>query len=247
MRGRELSLTGADNVRDLGGLPTRDGAATRFGVFLRSATLQELTAADVTTLLDLGLRLVVDLREPGEVEREGRGRLEQHDVGYVNLTVRSGDALPADVVPDVVDIDLAEHYLGYVQASAATLSEALRLLSLPANRPALFHCAAGKDRTGVLTALLLDAVGVPPEAIVADYAATAPNADAVFARLRRRPTYRYLDRLPAHVRTADGETMRRFLDGFHARYGGTARWLTDLGADPDIVPRLRAALVGGPG
>lgn len=241
---RALSLQGADNVRDLGGLPTADGARTRAGVLYRASTLQELTDDDVRVLTEeVGLRLVVDLREPEEAEREGRGPVAAHVPGYVNLTIRSGDPLPADVVPDIVDIDLAAHYVGYLEASVEELVMIVRLLADSRHHPAVFHCAAGKDRTGVVAALVLDAVGVLPEAIVADYAATAANAEAIFARLRRLPSYRYLDDLPPTVRTAEAETMQRFLDELHDEHGGAARWLRGNGVGKDELAALRAALV----
>ena len=243
---RELTLDGVDNIRDLGGLPTDDGGTTRRGVLLRASTLQHLAHADAERLAsEVGVRMVIDLRDPVEVEREGRGPLATLVEGYANLTIRSGDALPADVVPDAVEmqIDLAQHYASYLDASTEEILSIARLVIDAANHVALFHCAAGKDRTGVVAAVLLDAAGVTEEAIVADYVATQANADRIFARLRRLESYRYLDELPAHIRTAEPETMQRFLDMLYSDHGGAAAWLRDHGLGADELTALRAAIV----
>jgi len=108
---------------------------------------------------------------------------------------------------------------------------------------ALVHCAAGKDRTGVVVALALTAAGVRPQAVVADYAATGERTEAILSRLRRSPTYaRDLDSLPAEAHRARPETMAAFLEQMESRYGGVARWLTDHGLNAEELDLLRAKL-----
>ena len=103
---RELSLHGADNVRDLGGLPTGDGRRTRYGRLVRSASVLELTETDVRSLVeDRGLRLVVDLRLPEETGHGGGGLLAERVHRYANLPLRTADMVPTDAVPDAVGID----------------------------------------------------------------------------------------------------------------------------------------------
>ncbi len=152
----------------------------------------------------------------------------------------------ADVIPDAVEVDLLTHYIGFLDESGPEIVSAVRLLADPSGQPALFHCAAGKDRTGVLAALLLDAVGVEEEAIVAGYALSEAHMDRVFARLCRVSWHREaLSRLPAGVHLAEPETMRRFLRHLHTEHGGAARWLTDRGLEPATLDSLRRSLVRG--
>ncbi|HEX3604827.1 MAG TPA: tyrosine-protein phosphatase [Candidatus Dormibacteraeota bacterium] len=243
---RQLPLHGADNVRDLGGLPTRDGRRTREGRLIRSASVHELTDLDIEWLVDrIGVRTIVDLRLPEEAERQALGSLAQRVGAYANLPVRTAGMVSAEVIADAVEIDLLIQYIGFLEASGPEIVAAVRLLADPSNQPALFHCAAGKDRTGVMAALLLDAVGVEEEAIVADYALSEAHMGRVIARLSRVSWYREaLSRLPASVHLAEPETMRRFLGHLHTEHGGAGRWLTDRGLEPATLDALRRSLVG---
>jgi protein tyrosine/serine phosphatase len=244
-----VELAGADNVRDLGGLPVRDGRRTRRASLLRSGTLQHLTEDDVRVLVEeIGLRTVVDLRLADEAEREGSALHGVDGVAYLSLPLWSADRVRADAVA-YAEMDIVDHYLAFLDGSAETVVTAARTFADPDRLPAVFHCAAGKDRTGVLAAVLLDAVGVTHEAIVADYARTEERIDAIRARLAQLETYR---RMRAVARgtgtmTADADTMRRFLDHLTTRYGGGAGYLAAHGATDDDLDALTAALVDDEG
>lgn len=239
---------GTANFRDLGGLPTEDGGRTRSGLLFRSDTLQELTEADVDVLVhQLGLRLVVDLRAPGEVELEGRGLLEGSPIRHVNLALNSRDERS---IPDLTADSLVRHYLGYLAVSAQAAAQAFRLLA-DDGTPAVVHCAAGKDRTGVMTALVLRALGVPVEAVAEDYARSADAVPQVLARLRRLPSYAdRIDLLPADVHACSAGTMVEFFQAVDAHYGSVEGFLRQAGLEEHVVPRLRERLVepagGGP-
>ena len=180
----EWRPAGTANFRDLGGLPTEDGGRTRSGLLFRSDTLQELTEPDVEVLVhQLGLRLVVDLRASGEVETEGRGLLAGSAVRHVNLALNSRDER---AIPDLTADSLVGHYLGYLAVSAAAAVQVFHSLA-DDGLPAVVHCAAGKDRTGVMTAIVLRALGVPAEVVAQDYARSADAIPKILARLRRLP------------------------------------------------------------
>jgi protein-tyrosine phosphatase len=246
-----IDLDGADNVRDLGGLPTRDGRRTRSRRLLRSGTVQELTREAVTYLVEgIGLRTVVDLRMPAEAEREGSALSGVDGVRYLSLPVRAADRIRSDAVADVREMDVVDHYVSYLVGSPSTIVAAAREFCLADNLPALFHCAAGKDRTGVLAAIVLDAVGVETSAIIADYALTAERIDAIRSRLRRLETYREMQAVIARSggwMSADGAEMARFLVVLTERYGGGAAYLAAHGMTNDELADLTAALVGPPG
>ena len=246
VQGRAVTVDGALNVRDLGGLTTTDGRQVLPGRVLRADSLSHLTEAGVATLLDeIGVRLIVDLRRQEEISFEGRGLLANHPVPYTNLTLRATGQLRQDVAPDVTGVDLAAIYELYLEHSSESLVRALTALADPSNLPAVVHCTVGKDRTGVLVAVLLDALGVEHEQIIADYAETARNMEAVLGRLRQSELFREidLDRLPPELFSAEPDTMRRFLDQFTARDGGPAQWLRAHGLDDRVVEGLKGVLL----
>jgi protein tyrosine/serine phosphatase len=246
VEGRAVPVEGALNVRDLGGLTTTDGRQVLPGLVLRADSLSHLTDAGVATLVDeIGVRLIIDLRREEEIGFEGRGSIADHPVAYTNLSVRATGELRQDVAPDVAEIDLANIYELYVEHSSDSMVRAIAKLADPTNLPAVVHCTVGKDRTGILVAILLDALGVEHDQIVADYAETAGNMEAVLARLRQSEMFREieLDRLPPELVSAEPDTMRRFLTEFTQQHGGAAHWLQAHGLDAAVLEQLRARLL----
>jgi protein-tyrosine phosphatase len=242
-RERLLPLVGAYNFRDLGGYPTSDGRTTRWGRLFRSDTLHELTDDDLQVLRDLGLRSVIDLRTPTEVDRTGRGLLQGEPVRYVNLSVL-GDAQAAGEASGAVVDDIAARYLSYLDDGGPALVAAVQILADPSSYPVVFHCAAGKDRTGVLAALVLDCLGVQRDVIVDDYVLTATRMDLIVGRLRRDPLYaRRVDDLPPSVLAVEADTMVRFLAGLDERYGGARAWVRSNGVDDGLLELLSSLLL----
>jgi len=240
-------LEGAFNLRDLGGLPTEDGERTRTGRVFRSDSLQSVTAADIALLHDrLGIRSLVDLRGEDEVASEGRGRLADRDVRYVNLPLVQEDGSLLSYLDDGRTVDLVPRYLSYLDSPGRTMLRAIELISEAETAPTVFFCAAGKDRTGVLSALVLRLVGVEAEAVVDDYLLSAESAAIIVReRLMPSPTYaRHIATLPPEVYTAEAATMRRFLSALDERFGGAERWALDHGLTPHVLDRLRTALRG---
>jgi hypothetical protein len=177
---RWVVLEGCENVRDLGGLPLRDGGRTRFGQVLRSARLHELTDADVRFLTeDFGLRTVIDLRSPREVEKDGPTPLERAGVRTEHLTVLPAGQRP---IPREDEDPKLFNYRGYLAHRPENMTAAVRVLTEADAGPTLVHCAAGKDRTGVFCALVEDAVGVTRDAVVHDYAMSNERLMAVLSR-----------------------------------------------------------------
>ncbi|MBW8805273.1 MAG: tyrosine-protein phosphatase [Catenulisporales bacterium] len=172
-----LPLVGVRNARDVGGLLTASGRALRPLRLLRSARLNGLTDGDREWLASIGLRTVVDLRQSYEIAAwpDALGSLA---VARVNTP----PSLEAEDNPDATLFDL---YLSWLDGSGRVFADAVRTLAGSAALPALVHCTAGKDRTGVLVALVLDVVGVEEKAIVDDYLETnaqlgADPGDIVF-------------------------------------------------------------------
>ena len=244
---RWLQFEGVDNVRDAGGLPLRDGGRTRFGELFRSANLRHVTDVDVAHLVDVvGLRLVIDLRTAREIDRDGPTLVAGAGVDTVALSFlpEDGEALPE--TGDDSD-PLLRSYLGYLVDRTENVVEAVRLLGGPDAGPTLVHCAAGKDRTGVLLALVLDAVGVQREAVIADYALSAHHVEAMFRRWTTAFNREMPDDLTPHLPRAEViATVLARLDDQHGNGGrdGAANWLRANGLDDASLDRLRARLTG---
>lgn len=239
-----MEFTDIDNVRDLGGLPVIGGGRTRFGVVYRASTPQELTESDQETLLDsLAVTTLIDLRAPEEARREGHGRLAYSSLRRVNLPVQKAKPEPGEAVPDARRVDLVALYTDMLAGSAAPIVTAVRLIADPDRHAVAFHCAGGKDRTGILAALLLDAVGVPAEAIVDDYALTAQRLDRIRERLIRLPSYGGLPQVREGVLTAEPGVMRGFLAHLHTAHGGARSWLLRHGLSAAELARLHQAIV----
>ena len=252
-----IELDGAVNVRDIGGLATQNGDLTVGGRLLRGDNLQELSAADVARLVgDIGLTTVVDLRSTAELTAEGSAPLQAvGSVRHVHLPVLPEQGSATDMVADALltreDADRSRypadpvtgHYLGYLEDRPEQVAAAVRTIATSGG-PVLVHCAAGKDRTGVVVALALSAVGVRSEAIVADYAATGERTGALLERLRRSRTYADdINSKPPQEHAPRRGTMTAFLEQVGARYGGTGQWLADHGFGADDLGMLRAKLL----
>jgi protein-tyrosine phosphatase len=269
---RWVRLDGTTNTRDLGGLPTTDGGRTVAGRVLRSDNLQTLSEDDVRQLVEkIRLREVVDLRTTAEILLEGRGPLRavpevvhRHfsllperghhtDVFAVEEDDPRHADLPEDWAESVLPRQAPEHdraeppavrsYLGYLSDRAEAVVSALRALAEPVDGASIVHCAAGKDRTGVVVALALAVAGVPHEEIVADYAMTADVIDALVAKLAASPTYAEdMERRDVASHTPRAESMDRVLTLLDERHGGPIGWLDAHGFGPEDRAALRARL-----
>jgi len=223
---------------------------------LRADNLQELSPSDVSRLVrDIGLTTVVDLRSSAELASEGPAPLDAvPGLRHVHYPVVPELGSATDVVAEALLVKKMQdrsrfpsdptcgHYLGYLEDRPDEVAGAVRSIAHDQGA-ALVHCAAGKDRTGVVIALALAAAGVRPQAVVADYAATGERTEAIISRLRRSPTYtRDIDSVPAEAHRPRPETMAAFLEQMDSRYGGVARWLTDHGLGSGELDLLRAKL-----
>jgi rhodanese-related sulfurtransferase len=245
---RLLPLVGACNFRDLGGYPTEDGRVTRWGQLFRSDTLHELTEADLEVLRKIGLASVIDLRTGAEVERTGRGRLEAEPIGYLHLSVIQQEGGESQGTPAPTDGDLADRYLWYLDVGRDALAQALTMVGHPTAPPLVFHCAAGKDRTGVLAALILDILGVEQEVIAQDYAVTGSRMELILARLRRDPWWGdRVDKLPARQILVEARTMAQFLDRLRERHGGAREWALAAGVPEENLDAMENFLVSADG
>jgi protein-tyrosine phosphatase len=235
---------GAHNFRDLGGYPAGD-SRTRWGRLFRSDALHELTEGDIALVRRLGLRSIVDLRTPSEAARTGRGRMANEAVLHLDVSVSQDAHGERGSAPSVSDDDtLVTRYIAYLDAGGDAFVRALRQMADGDNLPMVFHCFFGKDRSGVLAALVLDCLGVERDTVVADYALSAVGMPSLLASLARDPVYREtIDRTPPARLAASAGTMELFLGWLDERYGGAAAWARHAGMPPGELDALRSLLL----
>jgi protein-tyrosine phosphatase len=263
--GRALGLAGAPNARDLGGLVGADGRPVRPGALVRSGALARLTEDDLPVLAELSLTCLVDLRHGTEIAQSPTRQLpepvprvlnapvydDRHPVFSYVTALLNGDDLSryADLAAQGAPGAMAAIYRWFVTGddARASFGAACRALADPANLPALFHCSVGKDRTGWLTAILLTALGVDPEAIRVDYLQTNEATAEAQQRLlellaERRPgadpeaIQPLLQARPAYLDAAYAEVERQF--------GSFQAYLrAGLGLDDGTLAALRTNLL----
>ncbi len=231
-RTRRLAWEGLLNARDLGGYPTADGRETRWGAIVRSDNLTPLTDAGQAALLAYGIRSIVDLRRPEEAREHPNPFAEpaSHGLAYVNVPFEDPAVYAFTEEPEsltVVYQMMLDHYRARVADVMTTVADA------PPGG-VLVHCMGGQDRTGLVSAFLLDLAGVDRETIAADYAVTQENLrERDDEYVRNGPGDRAeRERLTAKF-SAKAEVMMDVLDHVDERYGGVERYLLQAGVPGD--------------
>lgn len=223
---RLIPIAGLRNARDVGGV-----GALRTGLLYRSARLAELESEGARKLAELGVRTVVDLRDPLELD-SFPNRTYDWEVDQANFPLLPQDGTDHGFRP------LVEVYPLITDTAGPLLVGILRRLLEPGALPALVHCAVGRDRTGIVIALLLDLLEVPEEQIVADYLLSNEGLD-----LLEGPR-EYVDRdgtvRLSHPVTA--ELITDLLARLRERHGSVAGYLADHGLAPSEVAGLRSML-----
>jgi protein-tyrosine phosphatase len=239
---RLIALDGCLNFRDLGGYRTQDGRTVRWRQLFRSDALHLLSTADVAHLRDtLRIGDVVDLRSSAEVETDGRGPLAAEPIRFHHLPLFDGDTAARSERPAAYT--LADRYFLLAEFAKAPIGRVINTLARTTS-PAVYHCAAGKDRTGVISAVVLGLLGVRDEIIVADYAATQENIDAIIDRLMATEGYQImLSALPPDTLHAQPETMISFLERVRAEYGSMGEYARSAGITYATVQQLEARLL----
>jgi protein tyrosine/serine phosphatase len=235
---RHFDWEGCFNARDLGGLPLRSGGLTRHGGFVRGDTLCDLTADGRRSLLEDGIRTVVDLRGDDELARAPNPFAGIEGVRYVHRPLND----PGVTSRISLEKDAVERYRIMLDGNGARIAAIVAALA-EAERTVLFHCFAGRDRTGIVAAILLRVAGVPDDVIVADYALSDERLVTQYEKWRTELTPAQVARLDASIADAEA-TIRGTLEHLDARYGGVEGYLTANGLEPRRIERLREELAG---
>jgi protein-tyrosine phosphatase len=246
---REIDFDNVLNFRDLGGYKARGGRTIAWRRLFRSGEMHHLTARDAVRLKEeLNLKTVLDLRNSKRVVKTGIGLLDGADIQYrkISLTVVSQESIDNKQDPLWLYKNSGEIYYHLVRLHqyGQRLIEALEIIASPENYPLVFHCNAGKDRSGIVAAILLSALGVADEDVVADYVMTDRYMKAFIDRWNNDPETADVHRnLPEYHLKAMPESMVTFLSALKKEYGSAEGYLNENGADSSLVKRLEKALL----
>lgn len=237
---RQLQLEGVYNVRDLGNYPTRDGKRTRPGRFLRSDNIGKLPETAQQKLVDWGLKTIVDLRLDREVKTFTHCFASHDCVTYYNVSL----------VNPVVESSTEERehlyqfYIYLLEEAKGEFRQVIEILAETENQPALFHCHAGKDRTGLIAGLLLSLANVAPGIIADDYALTRQYIMPLIEIWREEAMERGWDlRKFERDNACDPRTMLETLKYLDESYGGAESYLRACGVSQAKLDSLKAVLV----
>jgi protein-tyrosine phosphatase len=248
---RHIHFESVPNFRDLGGYRTHDGRTVAWRRLFRSAALHKMSDREIARLKqDISPRVVIDLRSPRDPEKNPEIVLLRQIGAKCYPIPFSTWPWPAasndEATPDPTASHLGEIYLYRIREKpfGERLVDALEIIADGDNHPLVFHCSAGKDRTGVLAAIILTAVGVVDEDVVADYTLSAPLMKDIRQRMTSDPeTADGVKDLPDFQWEASAESMAVFLSLLRREYGSADGYLKANGARSSLVDRLKAALL----
>ncbi len=243
---QQATAQGLVNLRDLGGLPLTGGGRTRAGVLFRSESLQEATDADSELLLrEFRLGAVLDLRSARETVSEGRGPLASASVSYLNIPLNPAPvdlATSSDMRPGELT---AQVYRAFADDPEGGLPKVFRLLPELMAAPTLIHCAAGKDRTGLVVAMTLEIAGVTRDAVIADYLVSQVNNHRVNEMLSRSPRYRaHMTKVHPEFYEVHEFAITEYLQSLDRDFGGVRGWAQSAGIGDEYMDRISDHLRG---
>ncbi|MCL1914523.1 MAG: tyrosine-protein phosphatase [Eubacteriaceae bacterium] len=234
-----MNLEGPNNVRDLGGYPTKDGKSTKWGQFLRSDNPNKITPKDNEDLYAYGVRMNIDLRSDFECEQQPSNLNGYQDVKYYNFMMMDNmNSNQGDIkLPDT----MAEIYIGLIQDAQERYKQIFELIAAEEGC-VLFNCTAGRDRTGTTAMLLLKLAGVPDEWIVEDYLATDWNIREDLKKMMELFKDRGLDDSMKMMENPQ-KAIEDTIEFFNTTYGTMENYLDIIGCSTDVVDALKAKLV----
>ncbi|MBW4438637.1 MAG: tyrosine-protein phosphatase [Pleurocapsa minor GSE-CHR-MK-17-07R] len=239
---RWVTLSGATNVRDLGGYQA-DTGITRWGTLFRADGMHRLNEDDQRALINRGVRTMIDLRHASEIAAQPNVFARSSDVRYLNIPIlRAVHATPdASQIPDMATI-----YRYFIDECQAGLSETLSAIADADQGAVVFHCTAGKDRTGVVAALLLGLAGVGHDDIADDYALTAEAMQHLLPQMMEQAKQNGSTEVLKRLLSSNREDMLDLLAYTEQRYESIPAYIRQLGLSDAQRARLRGRLLDQP-
>tara|TARA_R110002020_G_scaffold176756_4_gene369202 strand:- start:7312 stop:8049 length:738 start_codon:yes stop_codon:yes gene_type:complete len=237
-----LSLGGTHNFRDLGGVALPEGRQVRRGMIYRSCALRAAPEDWLAGLETRGPLRIIDLRSDAEVDADP-GPMAAWP-GRISVPLFAKLAPISAMLTDDPDLRLSDRYIAALEAAPDAFAEVLTAMAGATTGPVVFHCTAGKDRTGLVAALLLGSLGAAPEDIARDYAETTRFAPDLLRRLGDNARAKGIDpALAARILTSNEDDMLRVISYLEQRHGDAAGYLQAAGVPAACIARLRAQLI----
>jgi protein-tyrosine phosphatase len=242
---RQLHFRGTFNFRDLGGYRARAGQTVRWRTLFRADALHRMDTEELAELQELGVRSVLDLRTQSELD-EGRIEADHLNITHFHMPVLGLVWEPEDLDPnaDAAKV-LGDLYIDMLTVGAPALAAALTTLAQSDRLPAVFHCAAGKDRTGVLAAIVLSLLGVDESIILADYHRTAVSMEALMERLatERPEAWTAMTDQPSPYMKTPPEAMSGFLAHVREHHGSVLGYVRGIGVSAEAIEAINHNLL----
>jgi protein-tyrosine phosphatase len=245
---RHLNFDFVRNFRDLGGYQTRNGRIVAWRKLFRSGELRHRTTDDLSLLqTETGLASVLDLRSDVEIKQESVELITGAGIRYHNVPFLTGgndDNQEDELFSKFTSMGQFYVFLLEDKEFGNRLIEALELIAEPENHPLMFHCTLGKDRTGILSAIVLSVLGVEDEDIITDYTLTAQSMEAEINRFKNDPrTAGAVIDLPGYFWESSAKSMELFLSHIQREHSSAREYVESHGANDSLVPRLERALL----
>ena len=231
-----LSLSGTYNTRDLGGYPAIEGKITREKRILRSDGLQSVTKSDKEFLYSYGVRTIIDMRSKGELLVGKCAMKTYKDIKYYHVPLLDHIHSESDGL-DFPD-SLREMYIDLLENSKASIYKVLKIIAENSDACVLYNCMAGKDRTGIISTLLLMNSGVCDDAVLVDYAATAEYL-VEFIKKRRKFLSVMNINIPDYLFASPKEEMGAAIIWLKENYGTAADYMRNIGLSDDEIEKLK--------
>ena len=239
---RLIALEAVHNFRDLGGYPAAGGRTTKWRTLFRSDGLYRLRGAnDMSRVMQLGLKSVIDLRTEREQREQGIFPIDDIEVNFHHLSIV--DVTWSDTETPEFDDEVEFLVWGYrdmLEIGSSRFADAMHVLAQTESLPAVFHCAAGKDRTGVLAALLLSSLGVEDAHICADYGLTqdAMQRTIAWSKVHRPELAERYASIPKAYLAADPRAMQIILAELAQQHGSVRNYVREIGVADATVEVL---------
>lgn len=221
---RFLPVTSICNARDIGGYVTSDNSIVKMHRFIRTANLENISQQDIENIYDYGVRIDIDLR--AEVERKTNEDVFVHDSRFKYVSIDLCSKLNLTNIEEEEQLlnDMSELYIWLIDNAKEQLKEMFELFANHLDEGILFHCSAGKDRTGVTAALLLDLAGVSEDDIIQDYSESYENNYPMFKEICEQGNEKEKMAIASNP-----SSMRVFLDYLKEHYHSTKDYLLHIG------------------
>jgi len=246
---RHLRFKSVSNFRDIGGYRGDLGKRVAWRRIFRSGEFRNVTTEDIKRLTEeLSVKTVLDLRSSSELKNNGKGLLEGSPVRYCNIAFMTDDDGDPEANAKKYDqmVNLGDFYVELMSSKeyGGKIIQALEIIGDPANHPLVFHCAVGKDRTGMLAAMLLTLLGVKEADIIEDYTLSAPYMVEVKAKFLADPKVREAaPKIPDIFWGAVAPSMEILLNWLKKEYGSAEQYLKDMGMPAGLPAQLKNILL----